>query len=70
MAAISSKGHGEHVVQHEREPLGRSQRLEHNEQREADRVDQLRFVLGVGLVAAHQRIGHVHLQGLLAPGLA
>ena len=46
------EGHGEHVVQHEREPLGRAQRLEHDEQREADRVGQQRLVLGVGAVLA------------------
>ena len=44
--------HGEHVVQHEREPLGRRQRLEHDEQREPDRVGQQRLVLGVGAVGA------------------
>jgi hypothetical protein len=27
-----AEGHSEHVVQHEREPLGRAQRLEDNEQ--------------------------------------
>ena len=41
------EGHGEHVVQHEGEPLGRRQRVEHDEQREADRVGQQRLVLGV-----------------------
>jgi hypothetical protein len=30
--------HGEQVVQHERDPLGRRQRLEHHEQCQADRV--------------------------------
>ena len=33
----------EHVVQHEREPLGGRQRLEHDEQREPDRVGEQRL---------------------------
>ena len=37
----------EHVVQHERHPLGGRQRLEHHQQREPDRVGQQRLVLGV-----------------------
>ena len=32
------EGHGEDVVEHEREPLGGAQRLEHHEQRETDGV--------------------------------
>src|SRR5829696_470094 len=32
------KGHSEHVVQHERKPLGGSERFEYHEQRETDRV--------------------------------
>ena len=39
--------HREHVVQDKREPLGRGERLEHNEQRQPHRVGQQRFVLGV-----------------------
>jgi len=55
----------EHVVQHEREPLGGGERLEHHQQREADRVGQERFVLGVGLVReAHDRVGHARAQGV------
>jgi hypothetical protein len=42
--------HAEHVVQHEREPLGGSQRVEHHEQREPDRVGEERFLLGVDAV--------------------
>jgi uncharacterized RmlC-like cupin family protein len=67
------KRHGEHVVQHEREPLGGSQGFEYHEQRESDRVGQQRLVLGVEPIrAAHDRVGHVHAhlglaQGLLAP---
>ena len=40
----------EHVVQHEREPLRGRQRLEHDQQREPDRVGEQRFLLGVALV--------------------
>ena len=41
------EGDGEHVVQHEGEPLGGSQRFEHDEQRETDRVGQQRFLLRI-----------------------
>ena len=57
----------EHVVQHEREPLGRCQRLEHHEQREPDRVREQRLMLGVdALLGADDRLGHAGLQGFLA----
>jgi hypothetical protein len=36
---------GEHVVQHEREPLARGQRLEYNEKCEANRVGDERLLL-------------------------
>ena len=35
-------------MQHEREPLGRAQRVEHDLQRDPDRVRQQRFMLGIG----------------------
>jgi len=41
------KGHGEQVVQHEREPFGRGQSVQHHEQGQADRVRQHRLVLRV-----------------------
>jgi hypothetical protein len=60
--------HGEHVVQHERQALGRRQRLQHHEQGEADRVGQQRLVLGIEpLRRAHDRVGHVDVERLLAP---
>jgi hypothetical protein len=63
--------HGERVVQDERELLGRGERLQHREEREADRVGQQGLVLGVGPVfAVHDRLRHAHAPGLLAPGLA
>ena len=40
--------HREQVVQDEREPLRRRQRLEHDQQREADAVGQQRLVLRAG----------------------
>ena len=65
------EGDGEHVVQHERQPLGGSQRFEHHEQRQTDRVSQQRLVLGVGPVpAAHDRVGRLRAQRLLAAHLA
>jgi hypothetical protein len=57
-------------VQHEREPLGRTA-LEHDEQRQADRVRQQRLVLGVDPVGAvDDRVRHVDAERLLAPHLA
>jgi hypothetical protein len=41
------EGHREHVVQHKRDALGRSQPVEHNEQCEADRIGQQNFLLGI-----------------------
>ena len=40
--------HGEHVVQHEREPFGGGQGVQHHQKRQADRVGQHRLVLRVG----------------------
>ena len=39
--------HREHVMQHKRHPLGGAQGLEHDEQRQADRVGHHRFMLRV-----------------------
>src|SRR5919106_4965105 len=41
------KRHAEHVVQHEREPLGGSERVEHHEPRQPDSVGEDRLLLGV-----------------------
>jgi hypothetical protein len=35
-------------VEHEREPLGGIERVEHDEQRESDRIGELCFLLGTG----------------------
>jgi hypothetical protein len=40
-----AEGNVEHVVQHERDPLGRGQRLEDHEQREPDGVGEQRLLL-------------------------
>jgi hypothetical protein len=65
----ASTRHREHVVQHERQALGRGQRLQHHEQREADRVGQQGLGLGVRLVAVrHDRVGQAHVEGVLAAG--
>ena len=42
--------HAEHVVEHEREPLRRRQRLEHDEQRQPDGVGHHRVALRPGVV--------------------
>lgn len=41
--------HGEQIVQHECEPLGRCQRVKHDEQRTADGVGQYRVALRVAV---------------------
>jgi NADH-quinone oxidoreductase subunit B len=65
------EGQVEHVVQDERQPLGRSQRFEHHLQRQPDRVGQQRLILGARPVrTADDRVGHVHAEGLLAPRVA
>ena len=63
------EGHGEHVVQHERETLGGRQRLEHDEQRQPDGVGQQRLVLGIDAVrAADDRLGDAdRVERILAP---
>ena len=62
------EGHGEDVVEHEREPLGGAQRLEHHQQRETDGVGQQCLVLGVGAVrAVDDRLRDVHVERLFAP---
>jgi hypothetical protein len=48
-------------VQDERQPLGGGQGLEHDLQREPDRVGQQRLILGAAPVrTADDRVGHVH----------
>jgi hypothetical protein len=59
------KRHREHVVQHERKALGGRQRLQDDEQGEADRVGQQRRVLRVLIVALDDRIGYVPAERLL-----
>ena len=50
--------HREHVVEHEGDALGRGQRVEHDEQREADRVPEQRLLLGVHpVLSAQDRVG-------------
>ena len=65
------EGHVEHVVQDEREPLGRGQRVEHHEQCQADRVRQHRFVFGVAAVfVSDDRVVCLDVERFLAPLLA
>ena len=64
------EGQVEHVVQHERDPLGGGQRLQDHQQREADRIGEQHLLLGARrFLAAHGRLGHVHAHRLLAPRL-
>ena len=58
-------------MQHEGDPLGRSERLEYHEQGQTHRFAQQRFVLGVDLVLeARGPFGNPRADGLLAPRLA
>ena len=61
--------HGEQVVQHEREPLGRRERVQHDQQRQPDRVGQHRLVLRAGASGGRGRLG-ISTERLLAPRLA
>jgi hypothetical protein len=65
------EGHGEHVMQHECDPLGGSQRFEYHEKRETDRVGQYRLVLGIGhFVSARDLVRGDRAQGFIAPRFA
>jgi hypothetical protein len=60
------EGQVEHVVQHEGQSLGRSQRVQHHEQCQTDGVGQQRFMFRVDpVLTAGGRLGHV-LERLLA----
>ncbi len=62
------KRHAEHVVQHERQPLRRSERVEHHEQRKPDRVGDQRLLLRVDAAfEADDGVGHVDVRELFAP---
>jgi hypothetical protein len=66
-----SEGDGEHVVQDEGESFGGGERLEHDQERQADRVGEQCLVLGVGaLGGVDDRVWDARVQGLLAAGLA
>src|SRR5690242_2385020 len=63
--------HREDVVQDEREALGRAEALQHDQQRESDRVGQHRLLLRPALAGlADQRLGQPAAYCVLAPGLA
>jgi DNA-binding CsgD family transcriptional regulator/tetratricopeptide (TPR) repeat protein len=65
------EGHREHVVQDERQPLRRGQRVQHHEQGQADRVGQHGLVLRPGaLRATGDLLRQVRARGILAPRLA
>jgi hypothetical protein len=52
--------HGEHVVQHKREPLGGTERVEHHQQRQTYRLGQKRLVFRVILLKVDDGIRDVH----------
>src|SRR5437764_783778 len=65
------EGQAKHVMQHERDPFGRSQRLQDHEQRGTDRVGHDNLLLGVGPVQVTcDRLRLVGAKWLLAPSLA
>ena len=54
----------EHVVQDEGQTLGRRQGVEHDQQRQPDRVGEQRLVRRIDRIGArHDRIGHVQPSG-------
>ena len=58
-------------MQHVGEPLGGGQSIEHDQQREADRVGEQNFGLRTAAdLRGHDCLEHVLVQGLLAPQLA
>ena len=62
--------HAEDVVEHKRQSLGRSELLEHHEQRETNRLGQQHVVLRiVRLIEAHHGVRNVD-RGLFGPGPA
>ena len=62
--------HSEHVVQHEREPLGGCQRLEHHQKRQSDRIGEQRLMLGIARsLVDDDRLGEPAVGQLLAAGL-
>jgi hypothetical protein len=60
------EGHRERVVEDERHPLRRRQLLQHDQEREADRVREQRLPLRPAVVLArHHRLRPVRVEGLL-----
>jgi len=61
-----AEGHGEHVVQHEREPFRGIKGIEDHQQRRTDSVGQQRFFLGSTPPRASELLCHVHALRFLA----
>jgi hypothetical protein len=58
-------------VQHEGQSLGRAERVEHDQERQADRVGEQRLVFGVGAVGGvDDRVGEMDVEWLFAPDSA
>lgn len=72
LGAIDDRGdllerHVERVVENDRQPFCGGERVEHDQQSQADRVRDQRFVLGVdGVDRGDDRVGHVRADRLLA----
>jgi hypothetical protein len=60
IGAISFERHGEHVMQNKSQTFSRSQHFKQHEEREANRVGQEHFLLGIdSIVAAQDWLWHV-----------
>ena len=60
--------HGEQIMQDERKAFGGRQRVEHDQQRHADRVREHRFAFGIGAFPTHDaRLGDLRANRLFAP---
>src|SRR5262249_6121099 len=62
------KRHGEDVMQHKRQALGRSKHIEDHKQRETNRFGQKHFLFGITLpLVVGYWLGERGFQGLLGP---
>lgn len=65
------EGQFEHVMEDEGQSLSGSQGIEHDEERQADRVGKERLVLWSKFSRwADDRIGEMHLEGFLSPDIS
>ena len=64
------KRHVEQLVQYKSKPFRQAAAFEHDKQRQADRVGENRFLLGVDALAGHDRVGNMLAERLFAAGFA